>query len=118
MNPSGYDKNLAALILVLREMRRACGPLTGDELHARLERACEHAYAQTADFDFVNWVGTTFWGVLDTFAESGFLTHSGRRPINSSDWCLAMLRLTPLGERFLDNALDEASYVLEVLDLS
>ena len=117
MNPTGYDKNLAALILVLREVREA-GSLPGDELHARLERQCEHAYARVADFDFVNWVGTTLWGVLDTFVESGFLTHSGRRPVDSSEWCTAMLCLTPLGERFLGNALDEAGYVLEMLDLS
>lgn len=117
MIPTGYDKNLAIKILVLRELREAVS-LSGDKLHARVECQCEHAYARTADFDFVHWVGTTFWGVLDTFAESGFLTYSGKKPIDSSEWCTATLCLTPLGERFLGNALDEAGYVLEMLDLS
>lgn len=111
MNPTVYGKNLAAKILVLRELRDA-GSLPGDELHARLERRCEHAYAKTADFDFVHWAGTTFWGLLDTFAESGFLTHSGNRPLDSSEWCMEALSLTPLGKRFLDNAIEEAGYLV------
>ena len=117
MTTTVYDKNLVTKILVLRELRDA-GSLPGDELHTRLERQCEHAYTKIVDFDFVHWAGTAFWGLLDTFAESGFLTYSGKRPLDSSEWCMATLSLTPRGRGFLGNAIEEAGYILEILDLS
>lgn len=115
MTLTTYDKGLAVKSLVLLELRDAGMP-TGEELIARVEALCARIVMTHPEFDFVGWVNTTIWGLLDTFAASGFIAHSGSAPRSTHDWSITTLRISPLGERFLENARLEAAHVFQMIE--
>lgn len=114
MQPSAYDKNLAAKVLVLSEMEGTPG-LTGAKLLELVEARCMDFSRAEPAFDFVAWTGTTFWNLLASFAEKGYVASSGEPPSGVHEWRTAKLRLTPRGESFLESAAVEARAVLASL---
>jgi hypothetical protein len=114
MQPSAYDKNLAAKVLVLAEIEGSPG-LTGGDLLELVEARCADFSRTEPAFDFVAWTGTTFWNLLASFAEKGYVASSGELPSGVHEWRTAKLRLTPRGASFLESAAAEARAVLASL---
>lgn len=111
---NAYEKGLTIKSLVLFELRDA--PMTGERLACRVDQRCSDLAAQLDAFDFSGWVGTTFWGVLETFAEADFITPHGRTPTNAEEWSQATLEISTVGSRFLQNVRLEVPHVLELIE--
>lgn len=111
---NAYEKGLTIKSLVLLELRDK--PMLGQSLVARVEERCSELGAQLEGFDFAGWVGTTIWGVFETFDAAGFITHSGRRPSGTHEWSTTALEISYTGQRFLQSVRVEAPHVLELLE--
>jgi len=111
---NAYEKGLTIKSLVLLELRDKS--MLGQRLVDQVEHRCSELGAQLEGFDFVGWVGTTIWGVLETFDAAGFITRSGRRPSSTHEWSTTALEISYTGQRFLQGVHIEAPYVLELLE--
>lgn len=110
---NAYEKGLTIKALVLLELRGQ--PMLGQSLVERVELRCSELAAQLEGFDFVGWVGTTIWGVLETFTVAGLIAYSGRMPSSSHEWSTTALEISPTGQRFLQGVRVDAPHVLELL---
>lgn len=107
MKPTTLQMSLVARSLVLLELQRG-GPLSGEDLAARVEERCSLMRRKQPDFDFVQWAQTPIGDLLDTLGESGYLEHAGPSRRNDREWCVAHITLTQRGVKFLQAAEREA----------
>jgi len=114
MESTTFEKNLVAKSLVLLELKASS--MSGQQLVTRLTERCSFLAMKHPDFDFVHWARTPIWGLLETFAESGFISHSGpKHMMDDHEWCLAHLSITERGERFLEAAQRETGALAALL---
>jgi hypothetical protein len=107
MKPTTLQMNLVAKSLVLLELQMG-GPISGEDLVARVEQRCAVMAMRRPDFDFVQWARTTIWGLLETFGESGYVTRSGLSKVDNHEWCVSRIAITTRGEQFLQAAQRES----------
>ncbi len=75
--------------------------MAGAALVLRVEQCCLQLAREIKSFDFVGWVGTTVYGVLESVLEAGYIVSTVPKPCDSHDWSRAVFSLTLRGEHFL-----------------
>ena len=84
-------------------------------LHANAPLSQLVALINAAILAFVQWAQTPIWGLLDTFSESGYVTHSGPSQMDDHEWCVAHITITHRGAQFLQAAGREAGLLYGLL---
>jgi hypothetical protein len=110
-----YDKGLAIKSLVLLTLQEEL-TLNGEQLIHRVDDKIKKLQKERPGVDFVGWVGTTIFGVLNTFAMIGFITYSGPKPQSDDYWRLYPIQISKFGEKFLANVRAEAPHVIAFIE--